>query len=578
MPPKRKRRAHDDADAVSVFYAASAGTRASTTTRKRRRARQVAESVAASSAVPSGIFDEVSSSASSDPPCEPSTDDEVGSVDGQCEQEDQEDTLSDLGSPAADLTTATRSVPSQLYASQRWAYEPPAAQQPDIERETTPPDDTQDFEAMLQEYRTNRHEADAFNRRAARQAMEVTHVNAPDMSPPREPMIDLKALRSGVAILRVVCEDEETGIVAANSVSQPCAKLLKEHTCDETTTTTRFGNTVLSSRASAKVKRRRGGSLGLNAVTSLKPNANKLGHNKSAAQAVSEAGAGVVVDEPASKCNAVDEHQFTDNAVLGSQMQRSFEATSVRESQCKPSVEPLRPDASTEPGAETCADGGLPQTPPPKEDRFLASLLAERNVWLAKPDDEHSDVVAADRTSVQPTTKPPPTVEQLIPSAYRSNMMVERYGFSYNLESVFLVEAVLCLRLQEAPKRVSVLVVRDRLGIESYWFPLRLMLKLCGFHNVWNTIRVYCPPDTVKRFDDLRQVYGIQVSVSSTVLYVNEEGLNAIFYANRRRQNIHEIDLVRQSVQHFYRCRRFVVGELVKQLANEYIQWSIPPR
>lgn len=36
--------------------------------------------------------------------------------------------------------------------------------------------------------------------------------------------------------------------------------------------------------------------------------------------------------------------------------------------------------------------------------------------------------------------------------------------------------------------------------------------------------------------------------------------------------------MVRQGVQHFYRCRRFVVGELIKQLANEYIQWSMPPR
>lgn len=548
MPPKRKRRTRDDADAASVFYAPSAGTGAAASTTKRARVRAIVGSrIAPSSGVPSGIFDEVSSASSSTSAAASSSSsassasagsvaacDEVGSVDGQWDDEAARDgSLSPQTQPASPCpvdfsfdgnAAVPRRLPDFMYASQRWVYDGEQLNISASDREPSPPATDDEFEAMLREYRETRRESAPFNRRAAREAVEVTRVNAPPSSPPHEPVIDRNTLRAQARPLPVVCDEEQ-------SATQPKAKLVLGGPANEGASLAerRFGSTELSSRASTRAKRT--DRLRANAVTPIKQNVNNP---------------------------TVDGEQ------------------------------PPTGDGERD-GVAGGEQGSCTAASQPPADHFLASLLEQRRVWLAEPaaveQEQQLEPVRrqanADTTSNAPSPPlppPPPTVEQLIPQAYRSNMMVERYGFSYNLESVFLVEAVLCLRALDPPHRVTVLVVRDRLGIESYWFPLRLMLKLCGFTNVWAAIRVYCPPDTVKRFDDLRQMYGIQVTVSSTVLYVNEEGLSAVFYANRHRQNIHEIDMVRQGVQHFYRCRRFVVGELIKQLANEYIQWSMPPR
>lgn len=174
--------------------------------------------------------------------------------------------------------------------------------------------------------------------------------------------------------------------------------------------------------------------------------------------------------------------------------------------------------------------------------------------------------------------RPPAAVEQFVPRVNQLSMVTELYGFQYNLESVFITDCVLCLEVDREPERVSVLVIRDRLGVENYWFPARRLLHLCGFLNLRRTVKHRCPPNSAKRFSELRRMYNIKsFDLGGNHIYLNEEGINGIFYGSRFRENIARIDLVRVGVVHFYRARRFVVGELIKQVANEYIQWSLPP-
>lgn len=161
----------------------------------------------------------------------------------------------------------------------------------------------------------------------------------------------------------------------------------------------------------------------------------------------------------------------------------------------------------------------------------------------------------------------PSTIE--LPNVY--GPQAERYGFNYNLKSVFAVSFSL-----GDETNVEVLIVRDRIGTENYWFPAKTIVSACGFLSVYAALKHRCPPDAVQSYRLLQQRYGFTYSINHNMLYMNEEALNGLFFGRRRGNNSYKIDSIRSLVNQFYRTRKYVIGETVKQLADEYVRRSLP--
>lgn len=152
--------------------------------------------------------------------------------------------------------------------------------------------------------------------------------------------------------------------------------------------------------------------------------------------------------------------------------------------------------------------------------------------------------------------------------------LVARYGFQYNLEAVFSVFVAMINQRTE----IEILVVRDRIGVESYWYPAKQLVQACGFKNIYTTMKYRLPADTLRTYRDLQQTYGFNFTINASRLFVNDDGLNFIFYGTRRgKMDSSSIESVRGWLLQFQRTRRYVVGQLIKQLVDEYIRWIRPP-
>lgn len=142
----------------------------------------------------------------------------------------------------------------------------------------------------------------------------------------------------------------------------------------------------------------------------------------------------------------------------------------------------------------------------------------------------------------------------LLPTSFFTNTSIDRpNGKSYN---------------------VSILVQRDKYGIENFWFPERAFARLCSVmpQTLRNIIPTKCRDkltDLLTRFDMPRcdgiRRYGV---------YIDEIGLNYLLHYKGFRSE--SVEMVRQSVSRFHRYRREVVVELIRGLIRDYIQANLP--
>jgi hypothetical protein len=159
----------------------------------------------------------------------------------------------------------------------------------------------------------------------------------------------------------------------------------------------------------------------------------------------------------------------------------------------------------------------------------------------------------------------PSTIE--LPNVYGPQS--ERYGCNYNLEAVFAVS----ITIEE--ENIEVLIIRDRIGTENYWFPAKTMVQMCGFKHVSTAMKKRYSGAMVLPYKALQQSYGFTYPINHNAQYMNEEALTSLFYG-RLRINAYKSENIRSLINQFYRTRKYVVGETIKQLADEYVRRSLP--
>lgn len=133
-----------------------------------------------------------------------------------------------------------------------------------------------------------------------------------------------------------------------------------------------------------------------------------------------------------------------------------------------------------------------------------------------------------------------------------------------------MIDAVFCMS-SGAPQTVNVIVARDAHGIETYWYPVRTMLRLAGYPtDLPNLNDLVC--NSLRSFKELRQRYNLRVNLLSTKMYVMDEALNNLLYGKWKRKNAAQIVRLREAIVTFRQSRRFAVNELLNQLMLQYIQ------
>jgi hypothetical protein len=149
-------------------------------------------------------------------------------------------------------------------------------------------------------------------------------------------------------------------------------------------------------------------------------------------------------------------------------------------------------------------------------------------------------------------------------------------GFQLNLQAVFSVEVDFSSlnrgRFDDTFMRV--LVVRDRLGSESYWFPAQIFCELCGFEKDWSEVMVNgsCLPSA--SYAELVARFGFQDYFDNKIAFIDQETVNYICYNYDFCKFRFEVDSMRCWVNQFYRTRRFMVGEAIKRMVDDYVELS----
>lgn len=125
---------------------------------------------------------------------------------------------------------------------------------------------------------------------------------------------------------------------------------------------------------------------------------------------------------------------------------------------------------------------------------------------------------------------------------------------------------------------VTVLVVRDTLGYEIYWYPVWPFFRYVGYSHNRHADQLLAPT-MIRTYDELRCVYpDLPANLELKTRYMNDDGMSVLLYQKSRIEAMNEMRVtLRETMQQFFRSRLFALVQLVKTVSLQYCRNMLPP-
>lgn len=128
------------------------------------------------------------------------------------------------------------------------------------------------------------------------------------------------------------------------------------------------------------------------------------------------------------------------------------------------------------------------------------------------------------------------------------------------------------------PEIVTVLVVRDEIGFESYWYPVWPFFRQVGYSHKRHADQLL-DSTTMRTYDELRCIYGWPPNLQLHTRYMNDDGMMTLLHQRSRVHGMNEMrQTLRETLRHFRRTRMFVTMDLVRSLTVQHMLNMMPPR